>query len=151
MAYPKKLPDAHTLTELRDNGVTNAEIASQYGVTSKSVSRAMQTAMKRREGVLRPAESATVLEPESGDDLVDKTLIYGELFDFMRGYDMSVVRMAMVLQIELATLRQILSGRNDRIKRSVAHRIVKAIMAYERRYGDPPDLYAHREFLRREA
>ncbi len=151
MSFPRKLPDLATLAKLRERGESNQQIADKYGVTAKSVSRAMHRARESARVLDRHADEDEPGSPQSGDDLVDKRLIYGELFDFMHGYDMTVMQMAMALQIETGTLRQILNSDNNRIRRSTAHRVVNAVMKYESMYGDPPDRYPLREFLRREA
>jgi len=130
---PIILPEYDVLKKLRLDGLSNSEIARQYDVTANSVRRALVRGAKRSKD---PTPISTGREKS---DLVNKRLIVGELEDFMRGYGVNESQMCVSLGVSPRTVNTILHKSTPTMHRVTAHRIVNAIMEYERLYGEPVD------------
>ncbi len=141
MPFQRLLPSHEDLVMLRDKEkLSNREIAERYGVTAKSVSRAITRGPKNANGEY--INSPPLPRGERLTDWVKKDLIYGEIIDFMRGYGKNIDETTRALQLPYPVVMNVLSPTCKKIRRQTAHQIVNAVMRYERRHGDPPDLYS---------
>lgn len=136
MPYPAKLPGYEVVHDLVEQGVSADQIAIMYGAHPKSVKRLLQRG-RAANGEARPRPVRKDRFPK--DDLVNGLLIYGEIYDFMNGWGVSREATAKSLRLEHEVIDHVLANKHGMIERNLAHRVVGAVMSYERRHGVPPD------------
>ncbi len=143
----EEFPQFETLHVLLLSGVKPKEIADRFGVSSRFVSRSYQEGLQSiNTDDLKEISFKTYdkVDLPPSIDLVKKDLIFGEIVDFLNGYDMSVSEMSASTGLKQKMIEHVLDDCVQHITRYVATTIVKAVMKYESSYGDPPDKFVYK-------